>query len=145
VVLGSDAIGRAAASNIRWTREEGDVDQSIHAPDIAICPLIGGSGTSLKMVEYLAAGLPLVTTPVGARGLGLKDGVHALVCEVPDFPAAIATLAGDAPLRARLGAAARAHAEEHFAWPAIGALAASSLEQLAVERDEARTAAAAAG
>lgn len=145
VVVGRVGIGREPASNITWTGEVADVVPWLRAADIAVCPLTGGSGTSLKTVEYLAAGLPLVSTPVGARGLGLQDGVHALVREIADFPAAVATLAGDAPLRARLGAAARAHAERHFDWASIGALAASSLERLAVERDHALLTAATAG
>ncbi len=36
---------------------------------VAIIPLRQGAGVKLKVVEALREGLPLVTTPVGARGL----------------------------------------------------------------------------
>lgn len=41
--------------------------------------LPGGEGTSLKVLEAAAAGLPLVSTPEGLRGFDLRDGEHAWV------------------------------------------------------------------
>jgi glycosyltransferase involved in cell wall biosynthesis len=120
---------------VRWAGEVPSVAPWLRAADIALCPLLEGSGTSLKTVEYLAAGLALVSTPVGVRGLEVRDGEQALVVGVEDFPAAVARLAGDAELRARLGAAARRHAEALFSWRAIGAAAAAALEDLARRRD----------
>ena len=38
------------------------------AADVAVNPIGSGSGSNLKLAEYLAAGLPVVTTPVGLRG-----------------------------------------------------------------------------
>lgn len=50
--------------------------------DVALAPLRSGSGTNLKVVEYLAAGLPVITTPVGARGLPARTDVwHEAECE----------------------------------------------------------------
>lgn len=50
--------------------------------DLALAPLRSGSGTNLKVVEYLAAGLPVVTTPVGARGLPPRNDVwHEVECD----------------------------------------------------------------
>ncbi len=43
--------------------------------DLAINPVMSGSGTSLKMYEYQAAGIPILSTPFGARGLGLAEGI----------------------------------------------------------------------
>jgi len=51
----------------------------IIASDICIVPLISGGGTSLKMLEYMAAGKPIVTTNVGSRGFPIVDGEHALI------------------------------------------------------------------
>ncbi len=51
------------------------------------CPLEAGAGTSLKTIEALAAGVPLVSTYVGARGFGLESGVHY---HHADTPAAMA-------------------------------------------------------
>lgn len=52
--------------------------------DVALNPMISGSGTNLKMLEYMASGVPVVTTEFGARGLGVKDNVHVFISEI-DF------------------------------------------------------------
>lgn len=139
-VVGRASIGRAPIDNLRWVGEVPLVTPWLRAADIALCPLLEGSGTSLKTVEFLAAGLALVSTPVGVRGLGVRDGEQALVVDVEDFPAAVARLAADAGLRRRLGAAARWHAVEGFSWRAIGATAAAVFEDLARRRELARAA-----
>ena len=43
------------------------------AADIAVNPIFSGSGSSLKVAEFIAAGLPLMTTKTGARGFDLDD------------------------------------------------------------------------
>jgi len=48
----------------------------LKACDIAVVPIFWGSGTNLKMIEYLAAGLTIVATPMAARGLGLIPNKH---------------------------------------------------------------------
>lgn len=42
--------------------------------DFALNPMLSGSGTNLKMFDYMAAGIPIITTEFGARGIALKDG-----------------------------------------------------------------------
>jgi polysaccharide biosynthesis protein PslH len=46
-------------------------------------PAWGGGGTRVKVLNALARGLPVVTTPRGVRGLDLKPGVHVLVAHSP--------------------------------------------------------------
>ena len=41
----------------------------LQSADLALNPMRTGSGTNLKIVEYFAAGIPVVSTPFGARGL----------------------------------------------------------------------------
>jgi glycosyltransferase involved in cell wall biosynthesis len=72
---------------------------AFHVSDVALCPLPRGSGTKLKMLDYLAAGLPIVTTTVGIQGLPVDDRVHALVRDEPaEMIEAIRTLL-DSPAR----------------------------------------------
>lgn len=56
----------------------------IAASDIAINPVISGSGINIKMIDYMAAGLPVVTTKIGARGFenGNED---MIVTELGNF------------------------------------------------------------
>ena len=53
------------------------------AADVALNPVLHGSGTNLKVIEYLAAGVPVVSTAFGVRGLDVGNGRHLLVAEPP--------------------------------------------------------------
>ena len=69
----------------------------------------------MKNLEALAAGCSLVTTPLGARGLDLRPGEHALVAEDAGALADAATsLLSDPGLAAKIGAAGRAHVTATF-------------------------------
>jgi len=83
--------------------------------DVALNPMISGSGTNLKMPEYMAAGLPVISTPIGARGLNLPEDLIA-VCDVRDF----GRFLGDEIVAERVGAA-REFVENHFSWEKISA------------------------
>lgn len=86
---------------------------------VAINPITAGSGINMKMMEYLAAGLPIVTTPFGARGI-TGDAREALViCEMAEFPGAIRALTQDPQRWQRLSAIARRTALQQYDWPRI--------------------------
>jgi polysaccharide biosynthesis protein PslH len=80
----------------------------------AVVPLLTGGGSPLKFVEALAYGLPVVSTPRGARGLEVEAGREYLEGDGPDG-LADAILAALDPERANaLGTAGRAFAaREH--------------------------------
>jgi glycosyltransferase involved in cell wall biosynthesis len=81
----------------------------------AVVPLLEGGGSPLKFVEALAYGLPIVATPTAAAGLELEAGRDYLEAEPSPVPFAEAILAAFDPHgAARLGAAARAVAEERY-------------------------------
>lgn len=97
VILGGvgDAIDSAMVPfNLRLTGVVDDTrrDTLLHGADLAINPMSAGSGTNIKMFDFLAAGLPVVTTDIGARGI--CDATTAppfiLVRSLADFPASIA-------------------------------------------------------
>jgi glycosyltransferase involved in cell wall biosynthesis len=58
--------------------------------DAALNPMTGGSGTNLKMLEYFAAGVPVISTPFGARGLACRPGSDLHTADIASFPRAIA-------------------------------------------------------
>lgn len=86
----------------------------LHAADIGINPMFEGSGTNVKMFDYMAAALPVVSTPFGARGIAAGDLVLAADAEA--FAGAIHRLGSDANERAQRGAANRAAVERDFDW-----------------------------
>lgn len=76
--------------------------------DVAINPVRWGSGLKIKSVEALAAGLPLVTTREGARGLEALAGECFLMADDgPGFAGACLQLLEDDALRARVASQAR--------------------------------------
>jgi glycosyltransferase involved in cell wall biosynthesis len=58
------------------------------AADVAVNPVEAGSGSNLKLAEYVAAGLPVVTTPVGLRGYEAFRA-HVTVAELSEFATAV--------------------------------------------------------
>lgn len=85
-------------------------------------PLRLGGGTRLKIVESMAAGLPVVSTRVGAQGLhAAAPGEHFLLADTPEeFTATAAALLHNGPARARMAHAARAFVEQHYSWARQG-------------------------
>lgn len=71
--------------------------------DVVVVPLRYGSGTRVKALEAFAHRIPVVSTTLGAEGLGAIDGRHLLLADtVEDFAAACARLLTDVGLRERL-------------------------------------------
>ena len=62
------------------------------AADVGLNPMVSGSGTNLKMLEYAAAGLPILSTPFGGRGGILAPTQHYQAAEIEDFPEALMAL-----------------------------------------------------
>lgn len=71
--------------------------------DVVVVPLRYGSGTRLKILEAFAHRIPVVSTTLGAEGLGIVHRETALLADTPEeFAAACVELLADAALRARL-------------------------------------------
>jgi Glycosyl transferases group 1 len=76
---------------------------------ISLVPLRYGAGTKRKMVQALTCGTPTVTTTVGAEGLDLLHGQHALIADEPkEFAASIEQLLTDELLWRRIAENGRA-------------------------------------
>ncbi len=68
----------------------------------------------------MAAGLPVVSTTVGAQGLEVSDGAELMLADAPEeFVRKCVQLLGDAPLRERMAVAGRRLAEEKYSWQII--------------------------
>jgi glycosyltransferase involved in cell wall biosynthesis len=86
---------------------------------VAVAPLLAGSGTRLKILEAWAAGLPVVSTRLGAEGLGARDGQHLLLADgAADFAAAVSRLLACSNTRASLAIGGRLLLEKEFTWAA---------------------------
>ena len=88
--------------------------------DVGLNPMESGSGTNLKLMDYAAAGLPMLSTEFGARGGILSAGEAFWEAPIEEFPAALSALRAAAPgeLEARTRRA-RACVEEQADWRRI--------------------------
>jgi glycosyltransferase involved in cell wall biosynthesis len=130
VVVGR--VGELFQSNDR-VRVMGQVDDVLPyfaAADLAVNPMRAGGGMQVKLLEFLAAGLPTVTTQVGARGLDTSGDNLFVVADVEQFPDAIEHLLKNEELAVRLGEAGRRFAEEHFGWDGIASRRVALYESL---------------
>ncbi|MFM1988713.1 MAG: hypothetical protein RJA99_1670 [Pseudomonadota bacterium] len=125
VVAGSAGhalAGRDVPSNLRLP---GVVDEAekrvlLSAADLAINPMESGSGSNLKMLDYLAAGIPVLSTPFGARGLGLTAGVHFEASPLSGFATAIGDFVSRPPADCAARCAVAAEMiRTRYTWAAI--------------------------
>ena len=62
-----------------------DLNELLNISNIAINPVIHGSGHNIKMLDYMSFNIPIVTTPVGARGLDIKNNPGVRISNLRDF------------------------------------------------------------
>jgi hypothetical protein len=118
--------GKNAAAVQQFTRGDPRIEVSSNVENavvelarsrVAIAPLLAGSGTRLKILEAWAAGLPVVSTTIGAEGLPARDGEHLLIADGPArFEEAVSRLLSCCKLSRSLGDAGRLLLEKEFTW-----------------------------
>lgn len=105
----------------------GSIDEAakslwLYASDIAVNPMMSGSGTNIKMFDFMAMGLPVVTTATGARGIE-TGGRQAMVVVEPTLDAMATAIdrLQDVSLRCLMGREARLCVEDGYSWERISA------------------------
>jgi len=92
-----------------------------------IVPLRVGGGTRLKILESMAAGIPVISTSLGAEGLSVTDGVHLLLADtIESWAQRIAGLLASPDQADRLIAEGKKLVRESYDWP----VAVRALEEL---------------
>jgi O-antigen biosynthesis protein len=97
-----------------------DVREPLGRYAVFVCPILSGSGVRVKLLEAFSAGIPVVSTRVGAEGLAAKDGEF---CALADDPAGFAErvlgLFEDLGKAGEMAGRARAEVEAHWDMAAI--------------------------
>jgi|WetSurMetagenome_2_1015567.scaffolds.fasta_scaffold00566_5 glycosyltransferase involved in cell wall biosynthesis len=92
----------------------------VKACGIGVAPIFSGSGTRLKILEYMAAGLPVVSTSKGAEGIGVVADQNILIAENHNhFAGQIIKLLRNRELAVTIGAKGKAFVRGLYTWPAI--------------------------
>ena len=72
---------RSRDPDIRVTGFVEDAVAVIAQAQVAVVPLLAGSGTRIKILEAWAAGTPVVSTTLGAEGLEYRDREHLVLAD----------------------------------------------------------------
>ncbi len=107
-----------------------DVRSAYERAAIVIAPLVASAGTNLKILEAMACGRPVVSTPAGVNGLDLIAGEEFVLVQTGrEMAQAIQKLLASPDERHRLAMTGRRRVEESYGWDSI------AQEQNALYRD----------
>lgn len=85
-----------------------------------VVPLHAGGGMRVKILDAWLWGLPIISTPIGAEGIELRDGENIMLAEgASAFADTVVRLLTDERLNQRLRTAGRTWVEETYAWRAV--------------------------
>ena len=119
LVVGMNPPRFYAHPAIVFTGAVDDLPEYIAAADVCVCPLDAGGGTRMKLLEYMAAGKPIVSTTKGAEGIQYTDGREICIADGPEaFAETTAALLRDPGRRRSLGDEAARFALR-YDWSAI--------------------------
>lgn len=116
-VVGGGPVPRPVDSRIVPVGFVPSVSAEFARATALVAPIRVGAGTRLKILEAFAAGVPVVSTTVGAEGLDAVDGQHLLIADdAYGLASSIERVVNEPELRARLAQGGRALVESRFGW-----------------------------
>ena len=117
----SPEIQKLASESVHVTGTVPDVLPFYQGALALVVPLRVGGGTRLKIVEAMAAGVPVVSTRLGAEGLDVSNETNILLADTPaDIASAVTRLKNDAELWCRLGNNGRLLVAQKYDWDTLG-------------------------
>lgn len=109
-----------AGDHVVVTGAVDDVRPYLAGAAVSVVPLLVGGGTRLKILEAMAMGKAIVSTPVGAEGISATDGDTLLLAEgAREFADRVSELLDDEPRARAMGARARELVLRRYDWRAI--------------------------
>ena len=94
-----------------------NVAEAATGASVGVCPVRIGAGVQNKVLEYMALGIPAVTSPIGLEGLEAVPGVHVLTATRPqEWADQIVQLLRNRDLARNLAVAGRRFVETHHSW-----------------------------
>ncbi len=109
--------------DVEITESIADVRDAYASAYLMVTPIRGSGGTRLKILEAMAAGLPIVSTNVGVAGLGLTNNKHVLIADDPQSLAHLAiSLLKKPKLAQKIGLEGQRFIKSHYDWKSIVAI-----------------------
>ncbi|CAN5344480.1 glycosyltransferase [soil metagenome] len=107
-------------NDIEITESIADARDAYLSASVMVAPIKGSGGTRLKILEAMAAGLPVVSTSIGVSGLHLKNGNEAMISDTSEGLASeTIKLLNDKKLREKIGKNGQEFVKKNFDWKEI--------------------------
>jgi len=117
----SKEIQALASDRVHIVGEVLDVNPYLERATVSVCPLRIGGGTRLKILESFAAGVPMVSTEIGAEGLRVVHGENIMLASTAqEFSDATVELLENTGRRSALAKSARELVTKHYDWQQLG-------------------------
>lgn len=114
-----ELAARLARMGVIATGRVADMRAATRHAAVGVCPLRIGAGVQNKLLEYMALGIPAVTSPIGLEGLGATPGKHLAMASKPEEWVEQVTMLLEKPSLGRgYACAARQYVQEHHSWAA---------------------------
>lgn len=126
----AERLGHLTSDGLRVLGYVPDLRQACATARAGVVPLQAGMGIKTKTLDLLAMGIPVVSTPAGAEGIGHESGI-VVTSEPAAFGDAVVGLLGDAESASARGTAARRYVGQVFSWDAAAARYRALLEGVA--------------
>ncbi len=106
--------------SIEFTENIPDARDAYKAATIMVAPIRGAGGSRLKILEAMAAGLPVISTPIGVAGLNITNGKQALVADSNSELAELAIkLLKNSKRADNIGKEGQKHVQKYYDWKSI--------------------------
>ncbi|HST52889.1 MAG TPA: glycosyltransferase [Pyrinomonadaceae bacterium] len=129
----------AALPRVEVTGTVEDVRPFYRGALASVVPLRVGGGSRLKILEAMAAGVPVVSTRLGAEGIDARDGVNIMLAETAEeFCEAVESLDADDARRRSLADAGRELVRARYDWSSLGASLLKIYESVIAENSRGR-------
>jgi glycosyltransferase involved in cell wall biosynthesis len=111
----------SGSNNIIVTGRVANLARFLAKSGVFVCPLRMGAGTRIKLLEAMAVGVPIVTSPLGCEGLDVTNGLQMLIADDDRaFVEAVIRLFQDRSLRGSLVKQARKFVQQHHDVAIVG-------------------------
>ena len=115
--VGNSLNSRDVPENVTITGYvEDDFEAHFDLADIALNPMTKGGGTNIKLIDYAARGLPVISSPFGIRGLTTELMSAVVVADMAAFPDSILNLASNPEQRQQIGEKSRRITSNKYTW-----------------------------
>jgi glycosyltransferase involved in cell wall biosynthesis len=113
----TDYIKNLMSGDVEVTEGMPDIRDAYRKSTVLVTPIRGPGGTRLKILEAMASALPVVTTTVGAEGLGVKNDREALITDnLDDLVKSAVKVLRSPKVAEELGDMGRKFVEKNYTW-----------------------------